>query len=176
MYEEIILSGFGGQGLMLLGKVIAQSALIENKHVSWLPSYGAEVRSGTAHCMVVISDKEIGSCFVDSPTIAILLNEPSLRKFKHRIEKGGLMILNSSLVNTIPKRKDIKIVKLPLTEIAINLGNVKTANMIALGVMLAKTKLVKLDSISKTFKDIFAKKLCDINKKAFQKGYALGKE
>ena len=102
-YEEILCAGFGGQGIMLLGKLLAFSGMREEKHVTYLPSYGAEVRGGTAHCSVIISSEEIASPIVSSPSIAIIMNEPSLLKFESRIKQGGLIVLNSTLVLSTPE-------------------------------------------------------------------------
>src|SRR3989338_8002586 len=175
MTERIIIAGSGGQGIMLLGKVLSKAAMHENKFVTWLPAYGAEVRGGTSHCMVVISDKEIGSPYVEKADAMIIMNGPSLAKFKNRIKERGLLIINSSLA---PKYKNAKlnILQRPFTDIAIGLGNIKIANMVALGCFLAKKKVVDLKSVSEAiFRIAPADKsaLIGINKKALEEGARL---
>jgi 2-oxoglutarate ferredoxin oxidoreductase subunit gamma len=175
MTMKIIISGSGGQGIMLLGKILAAAAMKENKFVTWLPAYGAEVRGGTAHCMVIISDQEIGSPYIDKADTLIVMNKPSLDKFQHRLKSKGLLIANSSL---IPKDKldNAHMHKQPFTEIAINLGNIKVANMVALGFLVAKNKIVSLKSVTEIITE-FAPSgrtdLIEINKKALEEGVNL---
>ena len=133
MTERIIIAGAGGQGIMLLGKILATSIMEENKFVTWLPSYGAEVRGGTAHCLVVVSDEEIGSPYIKEADALIVMNSPSLMKFKGRLKNKGLLIANSSLVDNITDKK-FTVLNFPFTDIASNLGNIRIANMVALGV------------------------------------------
>lgn len=175
MTERIIIAGSGGQGIMLLGKVLSEAAMRENKFVTWLPAYGAEVRGGTSHCMVVISDKEISSPYIEKADAMIIMNGPSLEKFKNRIKEKGLLIINSSLA---PKYKDSKlnIFQRPFTDIAIVLGNIKIANMAALGCFLAKEKVVSLKSVSEAISEIAPadkSALIGINKKALEEGARL---
>jgi len=173
MTERIIIAGSGGQGIMLLGKILAQAAMLEGKFVTWLPAYGAEVRGGTAHCMVVISDAEIGSPYIDKAETLIIMNQPSLLRFANRLEKGGLLIINSSIVKTEEYTSSLKY---PFTDIAVELGNVKVANMVALGAYLAKKKTVSLKNILKVMK-IMAPSgrsdILEINQKALNKGAGL---
>ena len=173
MTERIIIAGSGGQGIMLLGKILAQAAMLEGKFVTWLPAYGAEVRGGTAHCMVVISDEEIGSPYIDKAETLVIMNQPSLVRFKNRLEKGGLLIVNSSIVKT---GKEIKGLKYPFTDIAVELGNVRVANMVALGAYLAKKKIVGLKHILGVMKMMAPSGRDDIlkiNQKALDKGVKL---
>ena len=149
MTEKIIIAGSGGQGIMLCGKVLAQAAMLEGKFVTWLPAYGAEVRGGTAHCMVVISDEEIGSPYIKKTNSLIIMNQPSLSRFKNRLENNGLLIINSSMVETSGK---IKALRYPFTDIAVELGNVKVANMVALGSYLSMKKAVSLKNILRVMK------------------------
>jgi 2-oxoglutarate ferredoxin oxidoreductase subunit gamma len=144
MTERIIIAGSGGQGIMLWGKILAQAAMIEGKFVTWLPAYGAEVRGGTAHCMIVISDEEIGSPYIDKTDTLIIMNQPSLARFKSRLKDNGLLIINSSIVEAGAKAKAKRY---PFTDIAVELGNVRVANMVALGSYLAKRKTVSLKNI-----------------------------
>lgn len=144
MTEKIIIAGSGGQGIMLLGKIIAESAMHEDKFVTWLPAYGAEVRGGTAHCMVIISDQEIGSPYVEKVDTLIVLNEPSLVKFKSRLTNKSLLIANSSLIED----KSVKGEYHSFTDMAIKLGNVKVANMVALGYFISCKKKIFLKKAS----------------------------
>jgi len=174
MTEKIIIAGAGGQGIMLLGKVLAEGAMKEERFVTWFPAYGAEVRGGTAHCMVIISDKEIASPYIDKADTLIVMNNPSLAKFKNRIKHNSLFIINSSLAEVV--QSDKRHVKHPFTGIALKLGNVKVANMIALGCYLAHKKIVSLETILKVIKDIAPidkKGLISINQTALKKGYGL---
>ena len=175
MIERIIIAGSGGQGIMLLGKVLAQSAMKENKYVTWIPSYGAEVRGGTAHCMVVISDSKIGSPYVEKADTLIIMNAPSLDKFKERIQNKGLFIINSSLAKQETDKK-VRGVKFPFTDIAIKLGNIRIANMVALGCFIAQKKTVDLKSVSSVIEEIAPadkKGLIEINQQALKEGMKL---
>jgi 2-oxoglutarate ferredoxin oxidoreductase subunit gamma len=173
MTESIIIAGSGGQGIMLLGKILAQAAMLEGKFVTWLPAYGAEVRGGTAHCMVVISDEEIGSPYIDQADTLIIMNQPSLTRFKNRLKRGGSLVINSSIVKA---GQEILALSYPFTDIAVELGNVRVANMVALGVYLAKNKTVSLKNILGVMK-IMAPSgrddLLKVNQKALDKGVRL---
>jgi len=175
MTERIIIAGSGGQGIMLLGKVLAEAAMRLDKFVTWLPAYGAEVRGGTAHCMVIISDKQIGSPYIDKADTLIIMNSPSLQKFKNRIKNKGLFIINSSLA-----AKDIetngRVVKHSFTDLAIELGNIKVANMLALGTFISEKHTVDLKTVFSVIESIAPpdkRALIEINKKALEKGARL---
>ncbi|MFK9094106.1 2-oxoacid:acceptor oxidoreductase family protein [Bacillus salipaludis] len=173
MLEEIIIAGFGGQGVMSMGQLIAYAGMLEGKGVSWLPSYGPEQRGGTANCAVVVSDGPVGSPLVTRPSTAIVLNNPSFDKFEPRVRPGGTLILNSSLVVRALKRKDIKIIEISATDIANDLGNSRVANMVLLGAFLEQTKMVSTDSIMESLKKVLSTDkhhLIEINKQALQKG------
>jgi len=175
MTEKIIVAGSGGQGAMLLGKIIAEAAMRENRFVTWLPSYGAEVRGGTAHCMITISDQEIGSPYVDKADTLIILNEPSFDRFKNRIRTKGTLIANSSLVLKEINGNSNRIKK-PFTDIAIKLGNIKIANMVALGAYLGKKHILQNNIVLKTIEEIAPqdkKALVEINKQALLAGIEL---
>ncbi|UCD55719.1 MAG: 2-oxoacid:acceptor oxidoreductase family protein [Candidatus Omnitrophota bacterium] len=174
-HEEIICAGFGGQGIVLMGKFLAEAGMKNGYNITWLPSYGAEVRGGTAHSMVHISTQKIASPVISKPTTCIAMNEPSLVKFIDRIKKGGLLIVNTSMVNNVPEKKGIKIVKLPLTRIASELGNVKVANMIAIGAFIGLRKILSLKDIQEALDKVLPSKkdLISINKKAIELGYKL---
>lgn len=172
------MSGFGGQGIMLMGKLLALAAAAENKFVTWIPAYGAEVRGGTAFCMVVISDEEIASPFANNPTAAIVMNEPSLKKYEAKVKNDGLLVINSSLAKVKSIRKDIKALYVPATDIAQKLGNVRVANMAALAAYLARKPVIKLATLKKVLKEeaIANKKeaLLAINEQAIDEGIKYG--
>lgn len=148
MYEGIIIAGFGGQGIILAGKMICIAAMHEGKHVSHIPSYGAEMRGGTANCSVVVSDEEIASPLVPKPSICIVMNKPSLLKFEGRLQKGGLLIYNSTLIDLEPSRSDIEAVPVAANDLALKAGNIKSANMVVLGLLLkVKPEIARLDSV-----------------------------
>jgi len=177
MPEKIIIAGAGGQGIMLLGKIMAEAAMREDKDVTWLPAYGAEVRGGTAHCMVAISNREIDSPYIEKADTLIVMNEPSLKKFKNRIKSRGLVIINSSLVGSdIELDKNCHIVRCPFTDIAIKLGEIKVANMVALGCFINQKKILDLKSISSVIQAIAPedkKDLIELNQKALLEGAKL---
>jgi 2-oxoglutarate ferredoxin oxidoreductase subunit gamma len=176
MLEEIIIAGFGGQGVMSMGQLIAYAGMIEGKGVSWLPSYGPEQRGGTANCAVVISNEPVGSPLVTSPSTAIVLNNPSFDKFEPRVRPGGLLIINSSMVVRVSERTDIKIIEINATDLANDLGNSRVANIILLGSFLEYTKIVSIYSIVESLKKVLGADkhhLIDINKLALEKGASL---
>ncbi len=158
---------------MLFGKILAYAGMTEGKYVTYLPSYGAEVRGGTAHCNVIISSEEIASPVIGSPDTAVVMNHPSLLKFEPRVKKAGLLIVNSSLILHSPKREDIEIISLPATEIADEVGNIQVANMVVLGCYLTKKNVIKIDTIIDSLKKVLPKhrhSLLEINKKAILTG------
>ena len=176
MLERIIISGFGGQGIMLIGRLLAYAGMIEGKKVAWMPSYGPEMRGGTANCTVIISSNEIGSPVVSHPKILIAMNQPSLDKFEANVSKDGLIILNDSLIEREVKRNDIKVIKIPADDIADKLGNSRAANMVVLGAYVEQSEIVKMDTIFKALEKALAgrnKKLLEINKEALKKGAEL---
>jgi 2-oxoglutarate ferredoxin oxidoreductase subunit gamma len=178
MLEEIIIAGFGGQGVMSMGQLLAYAGMLEGKGVSWLPSYGPEQRGGTANCAVVISDEPVGSPLVTMPSTAIVLNNPSFDKFEPKVRPGGLLIINSSLVVRNSVRMNLKIIELTATDIANDLGNARVANMILLGAFLEQTKIVTEDSVIESLKKVLSEDkhhLLDINKQALKKGASLVK-
>jgi len=177
MENQIIIAGFGGQGVLLIGKMLAYAGMMEGKEVSWLPSYGPEMRGGTANCTVVISDKPVGSPVVKSPDILVVLNRPSLDKFEPFVKKNGLLIVNSSLIDKKAERDDINVLYVPANDLALKCGSPKAANMVALGALIGKTDLLKIESIQETIKDTFSEKekLINLNLKAFEEGIKVGK-
>jgi len=166
MNEKIIISGFGGQGIMFLGKLICQAGMDSGLYVTFLPSYGAEVRGGTAYCHVVLSDKKIASPVVGEADTLIVMNEPSLIRFEESLKPGGVLILNSSLIQEDPERKDVEVVSVPATNIANDIGDVKITNMVLLGIYCELRKNIKKDDIVKHIPDRFVEK----NLKAIEAG------
>ncbi len=171
-YEDIAMAGFGGQGLMFIGKLLAYSAMKEGRNVTWIPSYGPEMRGGTANCTVVISQEEIGSPIILHPRALIIMNNPSLEAFEPRLEGNGLLLFNGSFVTKPVTRKDIRAISVPANEIADAVGNEKAANMVMLGAYIACTKTVTTESISEGLKELFGKKkeYLETNLQAFEKG------
>ncbi len=142
------MAGFGGQGVMLMGQILTYAGMIEDKRVTWMPSYGPEMRGGTANCTVIISDQEVGSPVVTNPDVVVAMNLPSMDKFEKLLAPGGTLIYNSTLINRAPVRQDIKAIAVPASEVAQSLGNVRVANMVALGALLEATGAVLDESIS----------------------------
>jgi 2-oxoglutarate ferredoxin oxidoreductase subunit gamma len=146
---EVIISGFGGQGAMFVGEMLAHAALEEGRHVTWLPSYGPEMRGGTAHCIVIVSGEEIGSPVVRNPTAAIVMNNPSMEKYEPLVRPGGLLVVNASLVAHRPSRDDIRYVSIPASSLAEEAGGEKLANMVLLGAALEALPIVEPGSVVK---------------------------
>lgn len=149
--KKIILAGSGGQGILFLGKVLAFAAMREKKEVTWFPSYGAEMRGGTANCTVIISETMIGSPVVLNPDILVAMNLESLNKFMPRLRKKGFLFYDSSLIRNARLRADIDPVPVPATKIASGLGNTRSANMVLLGALVARTSLLRKGSVVKIF-------------------------
>ena len=174
MEEKIIIAGFGGQGVLSLGQFIAHSAIAARKEVTWLPSYGPEMRGGTSNCMVVVNDKQVASPIIASPDCLIAMNLPSLTKFKDRVRAGGTIILNSSLIDVKVEREDVNVIYLPANDLANEVGNTKTANIVALGAYIKASGLFTKEIIIQTIISQFAKKpqVVPANIKAFELGYS----
>ena len=175
MDEQIICAGFGGQGIMLMGKLLAEMGMREGYEVSWLPSYGAEVRGGTAHSMVHIASGDIASPTVSQPTTCIVMNRPSLAKFMGKVKKDGLLIVNTSMADQILEKKSMRIAGFPLTRLASDLGNTKVANMIAVGVYIRLKKLFSLEAALDALDKVLPTKsdIVSMNKQAIEMGYKL---
>jgi 2-oxoglutarate ferredoxin oxidoreductase subunit gamma len=173
MTERIICAGFGGQGVMAMGKVLAISALREGKYATWLPSYGAEVRGGTAHCMVVISDEPIASPLIERADTLMILNDPSLKRFKTSIRDKGLLIVNTSLADCKGTSRRLNIIQAPVTEIAHHIGLNRVANTVMIGVYLGLKKMIALSTMEKAIEEVLAhrEKLIVINKRALEEGF-----
>lgn len=174
MEQKVIMAGFGGQGVMAIGKLLAYAGMVEEKHVTWMPSYGPEMRGGTANCAVVVSDDEVGSPLISKDgTAAIVMNLPSMTKFEKELVPGGKLIINKSLIDAKPTRKDIETYYISANELAMELGNGKVANMVMLGAYLELTKAVEVESVLKAFIKVFGEEkshLVPLNKAALEKG------
>lgn len=149
MEKKVIIAGSGGQGILFLGKVLSYAAMVESKEVTWFPSYGAEIRGGTANCTVIISDEMIGSPVVLSPDVLVIMNKASLEKFQPRLKRHGIIFYDSSLIKDPVIRNDARGISVPATEIASSAGNTKAANMVMLGALIAETALLRKSSILK---------------------------
>ncbi len=174
IHEEIIVACFGGQGVMLLGKLLSYAAMYKELHVTYLPSYGAEVRGGTAHCNIIISNEPIASPIIQNPNTIIVMNNPSLEKFEERVQPKGALLYNSSLVLRKPIRKDIYTKEIPATEIANELGNTQVANSVMLGAYTKLNEIFTINEIEEAFKKTLPKHkshLLEINKVAIKKGF-----
>lgn len=152
MMKQFIFAGFGGQGMLLIGKFLAMACMLDDKHVSWLPSYGPEMRGGTANCSVIVSDTEVGSPLVDTADVVVAMNLPSLDKFESRVKPGGVLVINSSIIERKCTRDDITVVYCDANKIAEEVGNPKGANVAILGAMLEKCPIVSDDKMSEAIR------------------------
>ncbi|MBN2125251.1 MAG: 2-oxoacid:acceptor oxidoreductase family protein [Deltaproteobacteria bacterium] len=175
MTKKTIFAGFGGQGVLMMGYVTAVAAMREGKQVTYLPSYGAEVRGGTANCTVVVSDEEIFSPVASSPDYAVIMNRPSLARYEGMLKDGGILVLNSSLVDALPSRADLEVVQVPANQLAKELGSDRTINMIMLGAFAAKTKITSLDALMNGLTEIVKGKKASVMK-LNRKGLDMGAE
>jgi len=167
------MAGFGGQGIMFMGKLLANASMRECKNVTWLPSYGPQMRGGTANCMVIISPQQIGSPFILEPSSLIVMNRPSLHKFESSVQSGGLITINSSMIKDEIRRKDIKTLKIPATEVAEDLGTIRVSNMVALGAFIGVKPIVTLDSLINSLDQVLSsrnKELLNLNRVALSHG------
>jgi 2-oxoglutarate ferredoxin oxidoreductase subunit gamma len=178
MTSEIIMAGFGGQGVLLIGKLLAYAGMKSGNEVTWMPSYGPEMRGGTCNCTVVLSDRQVGSPISKRPHGLIVLNLPSLDKFESALRPGGTVIVNTSLINRMPSRTDINAVPVPANEIAKEEGNIKATNMVALGAFIGATGIADLELVKKVLADTFAArpKLIGLNQKCLERGFAIGRK
>ncbi|MGI9950763.1 2-oxoacid:acceptor oxidoreductase family protein [Moorellaceae bacterium AZ2] len=173
MTHEVIIAGFGGQGVMLIGELLAYAGMLEGKNVSWMPSYGPEMRGGTANCSVLVSDREVGSPVVAEPTAIIAMNGPSLDKFEGSVRPGGLIVVNRSLVHRQVKREDVKVLEVPANDVAVKVGDSRVANMVALGAFLGATRCVCKASIVQALRHMLTghrQDLVPLNEKALNRG------
>ena len=176
MQQEIIISGFGGQGTLFAGQLLAYAAMDSGYQVTWIPSYGPEMCGGKARCTVIVSDEEIGSPLVRRPSAAIVLNIPSMEAFEPAIKSGGVLVVNSSLVPQKSERTDINVLYIPASDMAIELGNVRIANVICLGALVQAAGIVSLEAIEQALDAHLPerhRKLLGLNSEALRKGAAL---
>lgn len=178
MQEEVIISGFGGQGSLFAGQLLAYAAMDQDLHVTWIPSYGPEMRGGKARCTVVVSDQEIGAPLVRRPSAAIVLNIPSMEAFEPAVKPGGVLVANSSMIPDESQREDIDVVYAPASDLATEIGNVRMANVICLGALVEATQVVSLDAVAEALDDHLPERhrdLLDLNKEALRRGAALAR-
>lgn len=176
MHEEVIFAGFGGQGVLSMGQVLAYSGMMENREVCWMPSYGPEMRGGTANCIVTVSENEISSPIIGKFDTVVALNQPSLDKFEAAVKPGGTLIYDSTNIIDPPKRTDIDVVPIPASEEAVKLKNTKIMNMIVLGAFLAKRDTVKVETVLETLKKVLPERhhhLLPLNETALHRGQEL---
>jgi len=174
MHQSFVFSGFGGQGALFAGQVLTYAAMDTGRHVTWIPSYGPEMRGGVARCTVIVSDEEIGSPIVRNPDVAVVFNNPSLERFQTEIRSGGLMVVNSSMINVPAERGDIRVLQIAGGEIAIELGDVRMTNMVLLGAMLAANSIVELSAAEQALRDHLPERkqhLVEPNIEVLRRGY-----
>ncbi len=170
---QLIIAGFGGQGILFTGKLLTHSAMLEGRNVTGFPSYGAEIRGGIVNCTVIISDEMIGSPIVRSPNSLMAMNRASKERFESQIKPHGLFIINTSLIKDPANRTDIDIIRINATDIAEELGNVNAANMVMLGALVGRTGIIKPETVSSAMKEIIPKhrkNIIPLNETAFKKG------
>jgi 2-oxoglutarate ferredoxin oxidoreductase subunit gamma len=172
MQSEVMFAGFGGQGILLSAKILAHAAMEEGMEVAWVPSYGPEMRGGTAYCTVVISDRLIGSPIIRNPMHLVAMNRPSLEKFAPMVKKNGVILVNSSLISIGADRDDVDELRIPVNDIAKKLGSVRSANIVALSAFVARSGVVPIETIKACVKDEFSrkKKLIPLNMDAVDEG------
>jgi 2-oxoglutarate ferredoxin oxidoreductase subunit gamma len=176
MENKIIVGGFGGQGVVLAGNILARAALLEGKNIAGMVSYGAEVRGGTANSSVIISDGEIFSPVISKANTLFAFNQPSLNKFSSRLSASGFLVANVSLIKDLSNIKEcVKVIKIPATDIANELGNIRSANVVAIGAYIKASGFLKKENVLRIIEETFSKKgqkLVELNKKAFERGYS----
>jgi len=176
MHEEVIVSGFGGQGALFAGQLMTYAGMSEGREVSWIPSYGPEMRGGTAHCTVIISDEPIGSPIIHNPTSCMVLNPASMDKYDPLVRAGGVLVVNTSLVRTKSTRTDITVVEVPANDLANEIGSVKIANIVLLGALLAINPIVSLESVKQALDEHIPehrRHIIEPNKQALERGAAV---
>ena len=176
MYSEIIMAGFGGQGVLLIGKLMAYAGMKAGLEVTWMPAYGPEMRGGTCNCTVVLSDRQVGSPISRSPHGAIVLNLQSIDKFESAVRPGGILVVNTSLINRMPTRTDLVVVPVAANQIALEAGSAKAANMVALGAFLGVSGLVDASLVKAVLAETFAgrPKIVQLNHVCLDKGFEIG--
>ncbi len=179
MKHELLAAGFGGQGVLSMGMTLAYAGMLEGKEISWMPSYGPEMRGGTANCTVIISDAKISSPIVTRFDVVVALNQPSLDKFEKAVKPGGILVYDSTSIIHPPTRADIVVVAIPASEEAVKLKNTKTMNMIVLGAVLARTGVVSVESVLRALKKVLPERyhhLLPLNEQALRRGMELAAE
>ena len=178
MQSEVMFAGFGGQGILLSGKLLAHAAMEEGNEVAWVPSYGPEMRGGTAYCTVVISDRAIGSPVIKNPTHLVAMNRPSLEKFAPVIKPRGIILINSSLITIEADRPDCDVLKVPATDLAKKLGNPRAANVVAISAFVARSGIVPIETLKKCVENEFSRKpkLIPMNMAAVEAGIEAANE
>jgi len=179
MHEEVIISGFGGQGALFAGQLLTYAGMAEGRMVTWIPSYGPEMRGGTARCTVIISDEPIGSPIIYHPSNCIALNPPSMEKYEPLVKPGGYLVVNTSLVRERSQRKDITVVEVPANDLANELGSTRIANMVLLGALLAVNPIVKIESVKQALDEHVPehrRHIIEPNKLALDRGAAVALE
>ena len=175
MEKSFVFAGFGGQGVILAGKLLAQAGADYGLEVTWLPSYGPEMRGGTANCTVILSDEPIGSPVVDNPTAVVAMNLPSLDRFEKTVAEAGIIVVNSSLISRSTQRNDVRVISVPANDIAVSLGNSRAANMVALGAVIKATEVISLQLMKSTMAKILSRKnstkIVAVNEQALDAGY-----
>lgn len=177
--EQVLIAGFGGQGILSTGMLLAHAGMLEDKQVAWIPSYGPEMRGGTANCGITIADEEISSPLVTEPTTLIVMNRPSLEKFENEVVPGGRILINSSLVDCDVKRQDVLVMKIPANEMAEEIGNPRVANNIILGALIRLTNVVTIDSVVESLKAVLPPRrhnMIPANREALERGYQFADE
>ncbi|RPH34965.1 2-oxoacid:ferredoxin oxidoreductase subunit gamma [bacterium] len=176
MTHELLAAGFGGQGVLSMGMTLAYAGMLEGKEISWMPSYGPEMRGGTANCVTIVSDTKISSPIVTTFDTVVALNQPSLDKFEHAVKPGGLLVYDSTSILTPPTRTDIHVLALPASDEAIALKNTKIMNMVVLGAFIGRTRVVQIESIMAALRKVLPERyhhLLPVNEQALKRGMEL---
>jgi 2-oxoglutarate ferredoxin oxidoreductase subunit gamma len=176
MTHELLIAGFGGQGVLSMGMTLAYAGMVEGKEISWMPSYGPEMRGGTANCIVIVADSKISSPIISTFDSVIVLNQPSMDKFEKSVRPGGLLLYDSTSIINLPTRKDIQVLAIPASEEAVKLKNTKTMNMVVLGAFLERTQVVRTDSVMQALKKVLPERyhhLLPLNEQALRRGMEL---
>ena len=176
MTQELLIAGFGGQGVLSMGMVIGYAAVVEGKEITWMPSYGPEMRGGTANCVVIVSDRQISSPIITTYDTVVALNQPSLDKFEKSVKPGGLLVYDSTNIITPPTRTDVEVLPIAASEEAVKMNNTKIMNMIVLGAYLARTRVVAIEAVMEALKKVLPPRyhhLLDLNRQALRRGEEL---
>jgi 2-oxoglutarate ferredoxin oxidoreductase subunit gamma len=179
MQEEVVFAGFGGQGVLFAGQLLAYAAMDQGRYVTWIPSYGPEMRGGTAHCIVTVSDEPIGSPVVKHPSVVAVFNTPSFDKYDPLVAPGGLLVVNSSLIAAHSERDDIQELLVPATELADEMGDVRLANMIVLGALMTARPILPLSALAQALDDhlpAHRRRLLEADLRALERGAALAQD